>query len=441
MFAGVKYWLRCLWLEIGFHWLFRRTSETLATLAARIVRPFAPSRSLWLLTVAHRLAMKGWGETRSPATEERHRRLVGQIARLLEEPGAMAAWPRHPTPEDVERANGAALVVKAPCFKDGSIEKGVILLKYSHRIEAFHRAVNMDALLEQYRLVLEPSWSGYADLRFLSFTRYREHPVVMLAPFPGDREFIQAIGQNLTAVELGPGDWVDPSVFRPLPGEPKRYDAVLIARWNHVKRHDRLLRVLRELGDPTFRVALLAAHTTVDTEREEILRMIETSGLRGQIEVFENLPAAEVNRVLNQGKVNLLLSSQEGGNRGIYEGFFAGVPALVPRGHIGIRTEYIVPETGRLFDVAALAGELQWFRDHWEEYEPRRWALEHIAPEVSAARLNDVLRQLALRQGEPWTVDIVAKTNQPGQRYYPNAEAGRELPSAESIVRQYPRTR
>jgi glycosyltransferase involved in cell wall biosynthesis len=230
-------------------------------------------------------------------------------------------------------------------------------------------------------------------------------------------------------------------VFRPLPGEPKRYDAVLIARWNHVKRHDRLLRVLRQMGDPTFRVALMAANTRVDTERNTILRMIEGSGVRGQIEVFEDLPAAEVNRVLNQGKVNLLLSSQEGGNRGIYEGFFAGVPALVPRGHIGIRTENIVPETGRLFDFAALAGELRFFRDHWEEFDPRPWALSHIAPEISAARLNEVLRQLALGQGEPWTVDIVAKTNQPGQRYYPNAEAGREFPSAESIVRQYARAR
>ena len=143
--------------------------------------------------------------------------------------------------------------------------------------------------------------------------------------------------------------------------------------------------------------------------------------------------------MLNQAKVNVLLSRQEGGNRGIFEGFFAGVPGLVLRGHIGVRTEHLVPQTGRLFELPALASELLYFRDHWEEFAPRPWALAHIAPEVSAARLNGVLRELALREGEPWTMDIVAKANRPGVGYYPGTEEGRGLPSIETIVRQYGR--
>ncbi len=439
--SGAKYRLQCLGLDISFRPWFIRPAAAAVTLLAALLRPFDRSRALWLLTVAHRIAARGWTVPRRPSEATRTRRLTSAIAASLQAPEALPPVGFNRTPLDCQSADSAGIVLKAPIRKDGGIEKGVILLKYSHRIAAFQRAVNMDALLEHYRIVLEPSWTGYSQLAYLSFTRYRKHPIVILAPFEGDREFINAIGQNLIAIGLGPGDWVDPSVFRPLPSEPKRYDAVLIARWNHVKRHDLLLRALRRMGDPRFRVALLALNTRLDRGREAILRSIEAHGMGGQFDILEDLPAAEVNRALNQARVNVLLSRQEGGNRGIFEGFFAGVPGLVMRGHIGVRTEHIVPQTGRLFDLPSLANELLYFRDHWEEFAPRPWALTHIAPQVSAARLNEVLRGLALREGEPWTVDIVAKANRPGVGYYPSAEEGRGLPTIDGIVRQYGRER
>ena len=441
MMSGAKYRLQCLGLDIGFRPWFIRPAAAAVTLLATLLRPFDRSRALWLLTVAHRIAARGWTVPRQPGEAKRIRRLTAAIAASLEKAEALPPVGFNGTPLDCQSADTAGIVLKAPIRKDGGVEKGVILLKYSHRIAAFQRAVNMYALLEHYRIVLEPSWTGYSHLAYLSFTRYREHPIVILAPFQGDREFIDAIGQNLIAIELGPGDWVDPSVFRPLPSEPKRYDAVFVARWNHVKRHDLLLRAMRRLGDARFRVALAALNTRLDRGREAILRSIRAHGMGGQFDILEDLPAAEVNRVLNQAKVNVLLSRQEGGNRGIFEGFFAGVPGLVMRGHIGVRTEHIVPETGRLFDLPSLASELFYFRDHWEEFAPRPWALDHIAPAVSAARLNEVLRGLALREGEPWTVDIVAKANRPGVGYYPGPEEGRGLPSIDGIVREYGRER
>ena len=437
--SGMKYRLQCLGLDISFHPRFLRPAAGAIMLLAMLFRPFDRSRALWLLTVAHRIAARGWTVPRQPSEEKRMRKLTEAIAASLETPESLPPVRFNRTPLDWQSAETAGIVLKAPIRKDGSTEKGVILLKYSHRIAAFERAVNMDALLEDYRIVLEPSWTGYSHLTYLSFTRYRKYGIVMLAPFEGDREFIDGIRRNLIAIDLSPGDWVDPTVFRPLPSEPKRFDAVFIARWNHVKRHDLLLRTLRQMGDSSFRVALVAMNTRLDRARDAILRGIETQGMAGQFEILEDLPAPEVNRVLNQAKVNVLLSRQEGGNRAIFEGFFAGVPGLVLRGHIGVRTEHIVPQTGRLFELPSLASELLYFRDHWDEFAPRPWALAHIAPEVSAARLNGVLRELAIREREPWTADIVAKANRPGVGYYPGAEDGMGLPTIQQIVRQYGR--
>ena len=68
---------------------------------------------------------------------------------------------------------------------------------------------------------------------------------------------------------------------------------------------------------------------------------------------------------LNQSRVNLLLSRQEGSNRSLFEGFFAGVPGLALRNNIGIPKGHFNSETGRLIGEGELAGALLDFREHW----------------------------------------------------------------------------
>ena len=295
----------------------------------------------------------------------------------------------------------------------------------------------MEALLHHYDLVLEPSWTGYASLDLLAFTRYRRHSIVLLSPFRGDREFLEVLGSNLVPIELGPGDWVDPRAFRPL-------------RRAETLRHgyDRAMELYEA---PRPAAADPAPNRRSDFPRrarghepgaglgpEGVLTVIESCGLRQQIDVFEDLAPGEVNRILNQSKVNVLLSCQEGGNRGLFEGFFAGVPGVALRNHIGIRTEHFRPETGRLIDRATLAAELLYFREHWSLFNPRPWALSHITPEISTRRLNEFLKHRAMKRGEPWTKDIVMKCNRPGLRYYPDDGAGEGLPRMEYLLTQFP---
>ena len=117
--------------------------------------------------------------------------------------------------------------------------------------------------------------------------------------------------------------------------------------------------------------------------------------------------------------------------------FFAGVPGLAFQNHIGMRSEHFQPETGRLIRKADLCRELLRFRDHWSKYDPRPWALQHIAPEVSTRRLNDFLRQLATSREEPWTRDIAAKCNRPHLRYYPDDNVALGFPALDDLLRQF----
>jgi hypothetical protein len=153
--------------------------------------------------------------------------------------------------------------------------------------------------------------------------------------------------------------------------------------------------------------------------------------------VFEDLDPSGVNEILNQARVNLLLSRQEGSNRSLFEGFFAGVPGLAFADHVGIPKTHFTPQTGRLIATHELTDALRHFRAHWSDYDPRPWALANIAPESSTATLNLALKRLAVERGESWTADIVAKCNRPTLHYYPDDRAGDGMPVMADLVCEF----
>jgi hypothetical protein len=132
-----------------------------------------------------------------------------------------------------------------------------------------------------------------------------------------------------------------------------------------------------------------------------------------------------------------LLSLQEGGNRALFEGFFSGVPGLALRNNIGIPKDYFTPQTGKLIKEKDLKSELLYFREHWTDFNPRHWAEANIAPEITTAKLNELLKGLAHQRGEEWTQDLVAKSNSPNFVYYPHEDVGRGMPTYEDILEQY----
>jgi glycosyltransferase involved in cell wall biosynthesis len=335
------------------------------------------------------------------------------------------------------RAN-ALLVLKAPRFIGTTVVgKGALLLKYNPNFCLFPCCFDLASLLKHYVLVLEPSWSGYAIAEILYFTYFRDSPIVIMAADTRDYEFVKRLGTNLIPVEFGASAWVDPSVFRPLGGGKKIFDAIMVARWHIVKRHHVLFRAICNLKDPSFKVALVAP--SLYSNRKEIEILIHSYGIGNNITLFENLSPEEVNTVLNRSKVNLLLSLQEGSNRSLVEGFFAGVPGLALKNIVGFRKDYLTPRTGKLIEEKNLCSELLYFRENWSEYDPRSWAEENITPDITTSKLNRVLKDLAYQRGEEWTVDLVAKCNCPNLRYYPDVKTGIGLPSVDHLLLTYGR--
>jgi glycosyltransferase involved in cell wall biosynthesis len=405
-----------------------------------VLRPFLPRSSLSLLCRSHRILLR-IGPS-GPFSAWLNRIIERVLSRACAAGGlveSVAAGHTDVQEIDVRASRVAGIVLKAPrCEGDRVAERGVLLLKNTERLDSFRRCVEMARILERYTLILEPSWSAYANPRLLSFCMFRDHPIVVMSPCQADHQFLERLSSNLRPVPTGASDWVDPRIFRPLEGQDKRFDAVMIARWTLMKRHHLLFRALQRIGDPSYRVAFVASNIPGDTDRHRILSMIDEYHLGGQVMVFEDLTAVGVNEILNQSKVNLLLSHREGSNRSLFEGFFAGVPGLAFSNNLGIPLTHFTPQTGWLIAERELPGALLHFRDHWSEFDPRPWALANIAPDVTTSKLNGVLRGLAQQRHEPWTRDIVCKCNCPDLRYYPDEMAGDGFSTMDDLLARFP---
>ena len=324
-----------------------------------------------------------------------------------------AVWDRWGQPDraEVERLLGIRLLVtKAPSGE----EKGVVFVKFSETIDLVARTLDLSALLRDYHLVVEPSWSGYCDRTFFHFTQFDE-PVFVMAPRAEDYRLIAATESNLVPIRCGPSDWVDPRIAEPYLDQPKRFDLVFNSNWLKLKRHYVLFSMLARL-ERKIDVVLIGARMADRTEGD-IRKLAARYGVLDQLTFVEGIQFEEVMRINCQSRMAMLLSLKEGSNRAIAESLFCDIPAIVLEEHVGGITKNIVPDTGEIVPERRLGAGVLDVLDNLDRYRPRAWALENISCFVTSRLVNDTVRAEAVRRGEPWSRDIAPKTNSPEMRF------------------------
>jgi glycosyltransferase involved in cell wall biosynthesis len=338
---------------------------------------------------------------------------------------------REPRPDHDPTREGSLIVLKRPGPAAG--ERGVVLLKYNKSFEELPAVFDLPSIVRRYRVVLEPSTTGYIEPYFFLYA-CAETDVVVQCTHPRDAAFFEGLGLNFRTVRLGGGDWVDFDVFRPGPDDAREFDLVMVASWARMRRHRVLFRALARLR-PRLRprVALVGypEERTQDDLRAEMRRI----GVEDQFTVFERIPPERVARVVASSKAALLLSKFEGSNKGIHEALFCDAPVIVYRHHVGMNMSYINPETGVLADDGELPGVIEWVLGNRGRFRPRGWAMDHTGYARSTVVLNDALRAAALARGEPWTRDIVPKVNRPNLRYKSDADRGAMAPAFDELSR------
>ena len=204
------------------------------------------------------------------------------------------------------------LVLKVPT----SQEKGVLFVMFSETIQQLPACMNMPALLKDYTLVFEPSWSGYCFWGLLQYNQFRED-IFVLAAEDDDFRFLRSLKSNLIPVKLGPCDWVDPNVAVPYLHNSKMFDIVMNSNWAAWKRHYVLFKMLANAGR-RFSVVLIGLKWGGRT-KEDIVDLAKAYSIHDQITLMDQIPYDQVMRVTCQSKVSVLLSLKEGSNRAIAE--------------------------------------------------------------------------------------------------------------------------
>jgi hypothetical protein len=313
------------------------------------------------------------------------------------------------------------MVLKAPGADN---EKGVLFVMVSTVFRLLCLSMDLGRLLDDYTLVFEPSWSGYCHSELLEFTRWSED-IFVLSAEENDFDFLKRLGSNLVPINLGPCDWVDPCVAEPYLANPKEFDIVMNSNWGPWKRHYVLFRMLRDAKHDFKRVALIGSDWGIKN-RTSIERLANHYGIAKQIAIFDSIPYEQVMDITCRSKVSILLSLKEGSNRAIAESIFCNVPVVVLSNHIGGIRKNIVPETGLFAEERDLKSII--LRLFESKINPREWGLKHISCLKSTEKLNLMLRNYAIRQGRPWTQDIVVRSNSPESRYFYGKDAERLSP-------------
>ncbi|HEX5423163.1 MAG TPA: glycosyltransferase [Candidatus Acidoferrales bacterium] len=301
------------------------------------------------------------------------------------------------------------LVLKPPISME---EKGVLLVAFTETIRLLHSCVDLQKLMNDYTLLLEPSWSGYCYPELLDFARRNQETFVFAAE-QQDFDFLKRMGRKLVPVPLGPCDWVDPRLAEPYLGTPKNYDIIVNSTWAAWKRHYVLFRMLAR-AEQKYKVALIGVEWDGRT-RSDIERMADFYRVRDQITLLEHVPYAQVMDIMCRCKVSLLLSLKEGSNRALAESMFCNVPVVALSTHVGGIRKNIVPETGMFASERTLESSINYLSR--SALAPRTWAVEHISCFVSSGLLNTFLRNYSVSAGKQWTRDLVERSNSPEPNY------------------------
>lgn len=308
------------------------------------------------------------------------------------------------------------IVLKAPRFERGVVtEKGVLLIKFSTTFQYYLKHVDCAKLQSYFQIVLEPSWAGYCLPEIIGWTNFDE-PIVIECSEIKDFQFIQRINSNLVPVRFGSSDWVDHRVFNYSKKQPPKYDAIYVSNYMPIKRNHIFLKALSKIKKQEFRAALVC-NAWGDT-KENVRVLYDYYKLEGKLDIYEALTQTELNELLADSKVNLLLSLKEGSNRSIFEAFFTNTPGIVLAENIGVNKNYINEKTGKLINERDLVDTLLFFSKHWQNFEPREWAMENISTYKTKEKLDDALQAICQERNQPWTEGTYLKVNKPESRYY-----------------------
>ncbi len=327
-------------------------------------------------------------------------------------------------------------VILKPPGQDG--EKGVILTTFEYNwLRLFTGIPDFRDFEQEYDVILSTSSSpsNYALLG-LALQLFEDDVLVQVCNY-SEIDDVEALHPRFECLPMLPCDWINPAFYEPHSFAERDIDILMVAGWAPVKRQWHLYQALSRMPRDLRVVMIGQAEGPFDIEHAR--RQAELFGAKQDIEFHQSMSIDEVTEYQCRAKISLILSRREGCCVAVTESFFANTPVgLVADAHIGPKA-YINKQTGVLLDRKRdLSRQLTDFLERADTFAPRAWAEENIACDVSAIKLNAILKDRAAAAGRPWTRDILTPCwrAHPTMYHHPGADSLR--PSYHDLSVRYP---
>lgn len=324
----------------------------------------------------------------------------------------------------LNEAAGRTIVLKWPDENGDVLQKGIILIKFTRTFSFYLNEVNIASLEKYFYVVLEPSWSGYADPDILGWITRARNIIVQSSELQ-DRVLLNCFPETFIPVSFGSGSWVPEENFSPDVDAAKDFDSIYIANNNPIKRVSRYLRAIKKVTekDASYRACLVCA--SWGGGDAFITQLVGDLGLEKNIALHFSLSQKEVAALVNRSRCNILLSYKEGSNRTLFESMFCNVPVICLSENIGVNKAHINEFTGLLVPDSQLESSLLWMAENFIRFSPRVWAQKNISPFITKKCLVDVINTRTCDDIE--YEDVFEKINSPEARYMKNTSFKKDI--------------
>ena len=260
-----------------------------------------------------------------------------------------------------------------------------------HLLISLSWAHDSDTMIEQLKLWLAQ------HLR-----RYHSHRVIFMANSEAEHRMMTAAG--LENAWVNGNAFVSPAIFIALPGSEKRFDAVYDARISPFKRHD-LAAGIKSLALITGRISYHHDESYVRSIRDILPQAHWFNDPLAADYQWMSFP--EINSALNQCRVGLCLSAEEGAMYASIQYLLAGLPVVSTESRGG-RDEFFAREYVRIVadnKDAVAAGVREMCNCIVSPEEIRRRTLEKI--HQHKMRLFELLDSICL--DVDWRADMCCR--------------------------------
>ncbi len=243
-------------------------------------------------------------------------------------------------------------------------------------LDACSTSVTIYNSLDVDALRIPPEVSRYIDIFLTASAKQTDavrarHPDALVAMLP-----------------IGP-EFASETTFHPLPG-PKEFDVVYVAAAQPYKRHDILFDALTTLPKSIRALCVMGYGEDADALRAKSAAM----GLDVTFVGPPGVSHAEVNRLMNLGRIGVVCGVADGAPAILTEYMLAGLPVLA-NADLACGLQYIRPDTGRTATAAQFGAAILAMLADLSRFSPREAALRtctwphsmfHLMPLIERAQ-------------------------------------------------------